>query len=303
MDGRRHQTSPFLPAFDMTGRPQPRDSTLGWRSRSVHFVVSFDLDTPNTSVRSSRLARALYGTACGLAAFLCLESAANAQPPKLRRLQQQQQKQEPSSPDAAPPPAPIAGEPAPMLLSAPPDSAVDRADAESDSSKSDKPRQFGAMFDLGVPDGTMLSFVYRPVEMARFHAGAGYNGISPGLRIGGVFLPLGWGPALEIDYGHYFEGDANGLAGLFGDTGDGSVVLDSIGYDYVNFRGGMDFGGERFTFFAHGGISWLRTTIHEFDTLLGPSGDPQSNTSIAIRRDPVLNAWVPNLQLGFIVHL
>jgi hypothetical protein len=249
----------------------------------------------------------VLGTAaCGLAAFLCFESAASAQPPKLRRLQQQQQnqQQQPDAPRAVePPPAPLASEPAPLMLSAPPDSTADRADAATDASKSEKPRQFGAMLDLGVPDGTMLSFVYRPIEMARFHAGAGYNGISPGLRLGGVFLPFGWGPALEIDYGHYFEGDANGVAGLFGDTGEGSVVLESIGYDYVNFRGGMDFGGERFTFFAHGGISWLRTTIHEFDTLLDQNGDAESNTSIEIRKDPVLNAWVPNLQLGFIVHL
>lgn len=205
---------------------------------------------------------------------------------------------------AEPPPAPLATEPAPVLLGAPPDRAMDRAEAEQSGSDSNaKPRQFGAMFDLGVPDGTMLSFVYRPVEMARFHAGAGYNGISPGLRLGAVFLPFGWGPALEVDYGHYFEGDANGLAGLFGDTGEGRMLLQSIGYDYVNFRAGMDFGGERFTFFAHGGVSWMRTTIHEFDTLLGDGASSQSNTTIDIRQDPVLSAWVPNLQLGFIVHL
>jgi len=188
------------------------------------------------------------------------------------------------------------------MLAAPPDRATDRAEAETSGSDNAKPRQFGAMFDLGVPDGTVLSFVYRPVEMARFHAGPSYNGISPGLRLGGVFLPFGWGPALEVDYGPYLEGDANSLAGLFGDTGEGSRLLQSIGYDYVNFRGGMDFGGERFTFFVHGGVSWLRTTIHEFDTLLG-DGASSSDTTIDIRQDPVINAWVPNLQLGFIVHL
>jgi hypothetical protein len=236
---------------------------------------------------------ALGFSALGLAGFLSLGGTANAQTP-VASLEQ--------------PAAPLATEPgsatAPMLLSSPPDSAVDAQNAAESSSSPTKPRQFGAMLDLGLPDGTMLSFVYRPIRMARVHAGMGYNGISPGLRLGGVFLPFGWGPAIGLDYGHYFEGDANGLAGLFGDTKEGGAMLEAIGYDFVNLRAGVDLGGDRFTFFAHGGISWVRTTIHELDTMLDRNQSASSsNTSIAIKQDPVLNAFVPNLQLGFIVHL
>lgn len=190
-----------------------------------------------------------------------------------------------------------------MVLSSPPTSVVDGAPEPGESSK--KPRMYGAMFDLGVPDGTMLSFVLRPVDIARFHAGAGYNGISPGLRIGAALLPLGWGPSLSLDYGHYFEGDANGLAGLFAEsTSDGSVLLERIGYDYVSLRAGMELGGDRFTFFARGGVSWLRTTIHELDSLLeGNDASASSRTTITVKQDPVLNAFIPSFQLGLIVQL
>lgn len=150
----------------------------------------------------------------------------------------------------------------------------------------------------------MLSFVLRPVDIARFHAGLGYNGISPGLRIGAALLPFGWGPSVSLDYGHYFEGDANGLAGLFASADEGSALLERVGYDYVSLRAGMELGGDRFTFFTRGGISWVRTTIHELDSLLEPGGAiTNGRTTITVNQDPVLNAFVPSLQLGLIVQL
>jgi hypothetical protein len=202
----------------------------------------------------------------------------------------------------APAPGPALSDPPPMLLSSPPTSLDERA--PTDGQSSEKSRRFGAMFDLGVPDGTMLSFVFRPVEIARFHAGAGYNGISPGLRIGAALLPLGSGPSLSLDYGHYFEGDANGLIGLLAAADEDNALLERVGYDYVSLRAGMELGGDRFTFFARGGISWVRTTIHEFATLIEPStASTNGRTTITVNEDPVLNAFVPSLQLGFIVQL
>jgi hypothetical protein len=190
-------------------------------------------------------------------------------------------------------------DPPAMVLSDP----ATMEDSQPSGRASDKPRQFGAMFDLGVPDGTMLSFVYRPVSLARLHAGAGYNGVSPGLRLGAALLPFGDGPSISLDYGHYFEGDANGLAGLVGSKDD-NVLLERVGYDFVNLRAGMELGGDRFTFFTRGGISWIRTTIHEFQSLLSPGDAPSNgNTSISVTQDPVLSAFVPSLQLGLIVQL
>ena len=155
-----------------------------------------------------------------------------------------------------------------------------------------------------MPDGTNLSFVYRPISIARVHAGLGYNGVSPGLRIGGELLPLGWGPSLGIAYGHYFEGDANGLAGMFGDPGEeGSKLLENVGYSYFALRAGMEFGGDRFTFFARGGVCWLSTTIHELGSVIENGDDENDNMTVEIKQDPELDAFLPTLQLGMIVQI
>jgi hypothetical protein len=212
---------------------------------------------------------------------------------------------QPAAPVAAPtPPAqpPALGEPTPTAAVGAPAAVHDNGQSTTGDGERDKPRMFGAMFDLGVPDGTTLSFVYRPIDLARVHAGLSYNGVSPGLRFGGEFLPLGWGPSLGIAYGHYFEGDANGIAGMFGSIDeDSSKLLENVGYDYFALRAGMEFGGDRFTFFARGGVSWLRTTIHELDSIIEP--DPESNTTVEVKQDPVLNAVTPTIQLGMIVQI
>lgn len=202
-------------------------------------------------------------------------------------------------------PAPVtapAAPAAPVAASSPPVTALDAGSSDG-AGDADKPRMFGAMFDLGLPDGTTLSFVYRPIDIARVHAGLGYNGVSPGLRLGGEYLPLGWGPSIGFVLGHYFEGDANGLASTFGGEldEDSSKLLENVGYQYFALRAGMEFGGDRFTFFARGGVSWLRTTIHELGTIVEP--DPESNTQVEIRQDPVLKAFTPTIQFGMIVQI
>ncbi len=127
------------------------------------------------------------------------------------------------------------------------------------------------------------------------------------MRLGGEYLPFGWGPSLGLVYGHYFEGDANGLVGSIAGQSDEKAeeLLKSVGYDYVNLRVGMEFGGDRFTFFARGGISWLHMTIHHMDALLEQSDDAGTNgsTTITITEYPVLNAFAPTLNLGLIVQL
>ena len=204
----------------------------------------------------------------------------------------------------APPTAPLADGASSNVLSAPAMN-YDASTGEAEGRAKTQPRKFGAMLDLGVPDGLMASFVYRPHKMARVHAGLGYNGISPGVRLGGTFLPFGWGPSLGLDYGHYFEGDANGLVGMFaGVAEEDRALLSSVGYDYVNLRAGMEFGGDRFTFFARGGLSWVHTSIHNIESVLQPkNGATNGNVTISIPEDPVVNAFAPTLQLGFIVQL
>ena len=201
--------------------------------------------------------------------------------------------------------APALSDPPPLTMSSPEAPLEGSSGGGSEDGRSKPHRQFGAMFDLGVPDGAMLSFVYRPVEVARFHGGAGYNGVSPGLRLGATLIPFGWGPAVSADYGHYFEGDANGLVSALANTNEAdSVLLQRFGYDFVNLRLGLELGGDRFTFFARGGVSWIRTTLHDFEALLDRGErEDRANTTIAVPQDPILNIVAPGLQLGFIVQL
>lgn len=250
--------------------------------------MSFNFRTNHTLLGTSSSARLLVASTLGLLGWIGGPSDAHAQVPQ--------------SALAPPPPALPATAPAPMVLNSPPDKKEDASDAVDQHRE--HPRMFGAMFDVGVPDGSMLSFVYRPINLARFHAGAGYNGVSPGLRLGGAFLPFGYGPSVSLEYGHYFEGDANGLAGMFGaPKGDASAVLERFGYDYLSLRGGIELGGDRFTFFARGGVSWLRSTIHNLDSLLEDNPSEGSNTTISVKQDPILHAFAPSLNLGLIVQL
>ena len=250
------------------------------------LLVSFK---PGVHVYSvpARVKVSCGGSLAALIALLGMSSEAAAQTPVA----------------SAAPPAPTTalGEPAAPapVLSTPPTSVQDQGEAE-DGPK--QPRMFGAMFDIGVPDGTNLSFVYRPIDIARLHAGLGYNGVSPGLRIGGEYLPLGWGPSIGLAYGHFFEGDANGLAGMFGKPSEeASQVLDSVGYSFFALRAGMEFGGDRFTFFGRGGVTWISSTIHDLDQVMQPEAG--SNTTVSIDQDPTLKAFVPTLQFGMIVQI
>jgi hypothetical protein len=256
---------------------------------SVHINVSFQ--TWGSVISVSRFTEVVLSSGAGLLCLLAGISNAAAQTPQV---------------STVPPPAPVLGEPMPTVATAPvattPSIGVESSNDGSADATEKKPRMFGAMFDIGVPDGTTLSAVFRPIDLARVHAGVGYNGVSPGLRIGGEFLPLGWGPSLGLAYGHFFEGDASGVAGMFGKVDDDtSKLLENVGYSFFALRAGMEFGGDRFTFFGRGGVTWISTTIHELNALIEP--DPSSNTTVNVAQDPVLHAVVPTLQFGMIVQI
>jgi hypothetical protein len=164
----------------------------------------------------------------------------------------------------------------------------------------------GIMADAGIPDGMVGSLVFRPKSWVRLHGGGSYNMISSGLRAGATWLPLGSGPSLSVEGGHYFDGDANGLVRKFaGPSYSSNAVLDRVGYDYANAHLGLDFGSRRVTFYIHGGMSYIRTTVHHLDDVVGTqgSGDPSSGTQVSIKQDPTIRAFTPSAKLGLIVYL
>jgi hypothetical protein len=159
----------------------------------------------------------------------------------------------------------------------------------------------GVMADVGVPDGAIGSLVVRPWQWFRVYGGGGSNSVSKGWRGGFSLLPFGAGPSASLEYGHYNEGDANGLvrrmaSGQFKD----SPLLDKVGYDYANAHVGLDFGGKHAIFFVHGGVSMLWAQLHGVNDALGGSG---SSTVVTVNQDPKIKVTGSSLKIGLIVFL
>jgi hypothetical protein len=168
------------------------------------------------------------------------------------------------------------------------------------------PPRIGVMMDAGVPDGANASLVFRPRKWLRGHLGGGYNLVSPGVRAGVAVLPFGSGPSLTLEGGHYFDGNANSIAHKIAGAGfKDSALLDRVGYDYANLHLGADFGYRRVTFYVHGGLSYVRARIHNFDSVVQSqaSGYSTDMTEVSVKRDPVLKVFGPSVKMGLIVYL
>src|SRR5450432_3741787 len=132
--------------------------------------------------------------------------------------------------------------------------------------------RLGVMLGAGVPDGATASAVYRPFSWLHAEAGGSYNMVSKGVRGGVSLLPFGVGPSVSLEAGHTFDGNANGLARTFaGSSYSDNAVLQRIGYDYANLHLGLDFGGRRVVFFIHGGMSYVRATVHNLNAEISNS--------------------------------
>ena len=166
--------------------------------------------------------------------------------------------------------------------------------------------RLGVMVDAGLPDGATGSLVYRPLWWLRTELGGGYNLISKSVRGGASLIPFGAGPSATLEAGRFFEGDANGFARTIAGAGfKDKAVLDRVGYDYVNAHLGLDFGARRVTFFIHGGMSYIRATVHDVNTQIADSTSlgGSSTTTLTFNQDPVVKAFVPSFKLGLIVYI
>ncbi len=166
----------------------------------------------------------------------------------------------------------------------------------------DEPAILGLMLDGGVPDGAILSVGYRPLDWLRLHAGAGTNGIGPGIRIGAGVVPFGVGPSLTLEGGHYFDGNANELGRtMTGGQYEDSAVLERVGYDFANAHLGLELGGDTVQFFVHGGLSYIRTTLYNVSDLFSEPIDSASATTVRVESNPTVVGVIPSAKLGLVV--
>ncbi len=164
----------------------------------------------------------------------------------------------------------------------------------------DGPR-LGLQLDVGAPDVSGLTLVFRPWSHLRLEAGGNFDVISGGIHGGVTLIPFHWGvvPTLHAELGHMFDGDASGYAGN-GASAATKLVLKQIGYDYANTQLGLEFGSQdRFVFFVRGGVFWLWTEAKNFQQALS-----QSNSGATVAaQNPQLKLRGPSFNLGFLLYL
>jgi len=164
-----------------------------------------------------------------------------------------------------------------------------------------RPRYLGAGLDVGnsgvLPDvGVMVT--YRPRAWLNVAAGAGHNLVSPGIK-GGLTLvsPLYAPISLTVEYGHYFQGNANGWAKRLSSQKEDIASLKKVGYGFTNLLLGVQFGTPRFVFHARAGYTFMSATVRDFDETLRGAGAAATPSTT----DPHLSYFGPALKLGMTV--
>ncbi|HEY0715803.1 MAG TPA: hypothetical protein VGF45_24175 [Polyangia bacterium] len=175
--------------------------------------------------------------------------------------------------------------------------------APAQSSRHFRPSVVGVGADVGLPDGAMASLVLRPVVPVRLSLAVGSNGTAPGFRGGVSLLPFGAGPSLTLEGGHYLSGRPNGpLKSVFGGMGRFASYVGQVNYTFANAHAGVDVGRKNFTFFLHGGVSYIRATLRDV-SVPRSTGNEGTVTTLTFREDPVLRMFTPSVKLGLVFYL
>lgn len=163
---------------------------------------------------------------------------------------------------------------------------VARADAPS----------LGLKLDVGVPSGAAGSLVYRPVRALRVHAGGGHNLVAPGVHAGVTLAPLATviAPTLVLDAGRFFPGDVDEAIDRVAGDGTSTGMPDRFGYDFASAHLGLEIGGDRVSFYLHGGVSYVRADV---ETLADADDGSSTTTS-----DVDLRLLGVSARLGFILY-
>jgi hypothetical protein len=148
----------------------------------------------------------------------------------------------------------------------------------------------GVQIDAGLPDGAVVSGVYRPVPYARFDAGLTYNLIGVGVRAGATAAPWRFvvTPTLRGELGHTFASDASGFIDNFATlTADEKRALSDVSLTYASLLVGAELGSpDSVVFFVHAGFSWYWATVNNYPGLvrsLDPDVSASDNASVSGR--------------------
>ena len=163
----------------------------------------------------------------------------------------------------------------------------------------------GIMVGAGLPDGVDGSLVWRVLPRVRLHGGVGYNGFAPGVRAGLSLaaFPFIITPTASVEAGRFFPGNANTLAQmLMGDASYDEPALREVGYDFANAHVGLEFGYSGMTFYMHGGMSMVQTTVRNLDESLAATFEEGEGPKLEIRSDPTARITAPSARAGFVYY-
>lgn len=165
--------------------------------------------------------------------------------------------------------------------------------------------RFGLSVAAGVPDGAVVSGLFRPLDFLRLSAGASWNYYGYGVQGGVGVAPFHWpiDPTLNLEVGHYFGSDLTWLA----DQGAGvptelRPLLEDVGYSYANAQVGVEVGSSRrFVIFVRAGLSYFWATARGTTTTTSTDGTGQT---VTVRiSDPEFRATLPSAKVGILFYL
>jgi hypothetical protein len=163
--------------------------------------------------------------------------------------------------------------------------------------------RFGLMLDAGVPDGAVLSAVFRPVAPLRFSLGGAYNVAGYGVRGGIGWTPFRWAvsPTLNVEAGRYFESDLTWIVDeSSGVPEEVRPLLEEVGYNYACAQIGLELGSPSgLSFNVRVGLAYFWTVVHGVAQSIDAAGGTGATIEVS---DPRLRATLPSLKVGLLYY-
>jgi hypothetical protein len=159
------------------------------------------------------------------------------------------------------------------------------------------------MLDAGVPDGAVISAVFRPVAPIRFTLGGAYNVAGYGVRGGIGWTPVRWAisPTLSLEVGRHFASDLTWIVDeSSGVPEEVRPLLEEVGYSYASAQIGLEIGSARgVSLVVRAGLSYFWTTVQGVARSVEAAGGTSATVEVA---DPVLRATLPSVKVGLLYY-
>lgn len=168
--------------------------------------------------------------------------------------------------------------------------------------------KIGLLVDAGFPGGLGASIVVRPVYVLRLQAGAQFNGISGGFKLGATLVPLPFyspvAPSITIEGGYLFSGNATSSKLISSQVpADFAPLVSGINYGFINVHGGIEFNSKKhFTFFIHGGFSYLDLKMSSVGSTANPLLTYSSQGVTTNISNPSFKGLTPSASIGIIIY-